>query len=249
MKKMIVANWKMNPETIVAGRSLLSRSLKAVAKNKSLEFLAAAPAPFLGDPAFKKQAKRLAGQNVSSCESGALTGEFSAKMLASIGVKYSIVGHSERRECFFENEEIIAMKIRACFEAGVTPVLCLGESMENRRKGLDLVKIYLKDQLRQIISGLEHSLIAKIIFVYEPVWAIGGKEPDDPENSAELIDYLKSSLKEFFGVTKPKVLYGGSVDSSNIRAILSKKPIDGVLVGRASINPVEFAKLVKNVKI
>ncbi|MCL5261897.1 MAG: triose-phosphate isomerase [Patescibacteria group bacterium] len=249
MRKTIIANWKMNPETISVGRSLLSRSLTAVSKNKSLDFLAAVPAPFLADPAFRRQASHLAGQNVSWRQNGALTGEFSAKMIKSLGVKYSIVGHSERRECFFENEETVAMKVRACFEVGIVPILCIGESMEIRRKGLELVKIYLKDQLRQTISGLEHSLISKIIFVYEPVWAVGGKEPDDPKSSAELIDYLKSALQEFFGVEKPKVLYGGSVDGSNIRAILSQKPIDGVLVGRASVDPAEFAKIVKNAKI
>jgi triosephosphate isomerase len=249
MKKLIVANWKMNPETIAEARSLLSRSLAAISKNKSIDFLAAVPAPYIGDAAFKKRAKYLAGQNVSWAENGALTGEFSAKMIYSLGVKYAIVGHSERREYFFENEEIIAKKIQKCFEAGIRPILCVGESMAIRRKGLDLVKIYLKDQLRQIIAGTEHSLISKIVFVYEPVWAVGAEEADDPESSAELINHMKSTLKEFFGLPKPKVLYGGSVDGSNIREIFAQKPIDGVLAGRASIDPGEFAKLVKNAKI
>lgn len=249
MKKLIVANWKMNPETIADARSLLSRSLAAASKNKSVDFLAAVPAPFLADAAFKKRAKYLAGQNVSWGQNGALTGEFSAKMLYSLGVKYAIVGHSERREYFFENEEIIAKKIRSCFEAGIKPILCIGESTAIRRKGLDLIKMYLKDQLRQIISGMEHSFIPKIVFVYEPVWAVGAEEPDDPESSAELISHMKSTLNEFFGVPKSKVLYGGSVDSSNIREILAKKPVDGALVGRASIDPAEFTKLVKNAKI
>jgi triosephosphate isomerase len=249
MKKLIIANWKMNPETITIGKSLFNRSLAIVAKNKEIDFLAAVPAPFLADTDFKRRAKYLAGQNVSWSKSGALTGEFSAVMLRSLGVRYSIVGHSERRACFFENEEIINMKLKACFEAGLTPTLCIGEIIEIRRKGLDLVRIYLKDQLRQAISGLEHSLINKIIFVYEPVWAIGAETADNPKDSAELIDYLKSTLKDFFGIVKPKVLYGGSVHSGNIQEILRQNPIDGVLVGRASIDIKEFSRMVKNARI
>jgi triosephosphate isomerase len=249
MKKMIVANWKMNPETIISGKSLLNRSLTIAAKNKAVDFLAAVPAPFMADPAFKKHAGYLAGQNISWCQNGALTGEFSAVMLRSLGIKYSIIGHSERRACFLENEETINLKLKACFEAGLKPILCIGEIMEIRRKGLDLVKIYLKDQLRQAIAGLEHSLIGKIIFVYEPVWAVGAKEADNPKDSAELIGYLKTMLKDFFGVAKPTILYGGSVDSANIKEILKEKSIDGVLVGRASVNIEEFSKMIKNAKI
>lgn len=249
MKKIIIANWKMNPESIVAARSLLVSSIKKVANSKKIDFLAAAPAAFLADPLFKKHSKRLAGQNIAWSQEGALTGEISGKMLQSLGVKYSIVGHSERRICFFENEETIVLKLHACFEAGLRPILCLGEDADIRCKGLALVKIYLKDQLRQLIAELEHSLLEQIIFVYEPIWTIGGKEADDPKDSAELIEYIKSNLKEFFGVKKPVVLYGGSVNENNIREILTQKAIDGVMVGGASIDAKEFSKIIKNANI
>lgn len=200
-----------------------------------------------------KQAE-LGAQDIFWEEKGAYTGEISAAMLKNLKVKYVIIGHSERR-CLGETDEIINKKLTATIKAGLTPILCVGEPLNIRKKGLLSAKTFIKNQLLKNLKGINLKslnskfsiLNSRFIVAYEPVWAISTGTtgiPAKPEDAVEMHKFIKDLLATRYSLLA-KVLYGGSVNSKNAESFLKNPEIDGALVGGASLKPEEFKKIVK----
>ena len=185
----------------------------------------------------KKTGVVFGAQNVYFEPKGAFTGEVSIPMLAEIGVTHVILGHSERRHIFDEPDEMIAKKTKAVLDAGMIPVLCYGETLEEREGG-NTFKV-MERQLKSALAGLKPEEIAKIIYAYEPVWAIGTGKSATSEQAQEVCEWSRKLI----GDPKVVILYGGSVKGSNAKELLSMKDIDGALVGGASLKPGSFLEI------
>lgn len=208
--------------------------------------------PFVFLPEVKKILKRasLGAQDVFWEEKGPFTGEVSAAMLKGLGVKYVIVGHSERRRWLKETDEIINKKVKAALKTGLKVILCVGEPLAVRRKGLTAAKRFVADQLKEDLVGLHskfYILNSRLIVAYEPIWAIGTGRADKPRDTAEMVQFIKQFLHSTFYILNSKVLYGGSVNSQNAEKFLQLKEIDGALVGGASLKAEEFNKIIRTV--
>jgi len=238
MNKLIVFNWKMNPlnEKRALTLALLSDFKKVVI----------AP-PFLYIPLVKKVIKKalLGAQDVFWEKFGAYTGCISPRQLKSLGVKYVIVGHSERRYYFKENDEIINKKIKAALKENLKVILCVGEDWSVRKKGLKAAKKFVEKQLFKDLKGIKSLAVnyQPLIIAYEPIWAIGSSVADEPKETQEMVKFIKDFLAINYQLTA-KVLYGGSVSSRNVFNFLSQKEIDGVLVGGASLKSKEIIKII-----
>ncbi len=236
--KLLIFNWKMNLETLKEATALARASdYKNVA--------VAAPFPFLEEVGKVLKKAELAAQDLFWEAGGAFTGEVSAKELKSIGVKYVIVGHSERRHKMGETDVMIAKKLKTAVEGGLIPVLCVGETRAEKISGQK--EKVLRRQLETALSLVPKSKIlnSKIIIAYEPVWAIGTGEPENPESALETIKFIKKTLAFKPHTLNPKVLYGGSVNSLILKDYLKYKEVDGALVGGASTKKEEVKKIVK----
>lgn len=229
MSKLLVANWKMNPKT-TAEAARLARASDA--KNVVI-----AP-PFVYLSAVKKTLRKasLGSQDVFWEVEGAYTGQVSPAMLKALGVRYVILGHSERREHAKESDEMINKKVKAALVSGLKVILCVGEKWEVRKKGLPAAKAFVRQQLTKDLRKIP---VRNVIVAYEPVWAIGTGKADDPKNAAEMAWYIKLLL----GV-KTKVLYGGSLKKGNAVGFLKERDIDGALVGGASLRMREFKHII-----
>lgn len=221
MKPLIIANWKCNPITLMETKELFDKVKKTGA-------IVCAPFVYL----LELRSDNLCAQNCFWEDKGPYTGEISPKMLKDSGVKYVIIGHSERRIHFKETDEMINKKLKSTLSAGLIPVLCIGE-----KKGENANQI-IANQLKYDLDGISEKDRQKIIIAYEPVWAIGTGDFCEQSKAAEALEFIKSK-------TKNMVLYGGSVNSE-----IAKDYIDagfnGLLVGGASLNAEEFIKIVKN---
>ncbi|PID53493.1 MAG: triose-phosphate isomerase [Micrococcales bacterium] len=185
-------------------------------------------------------------QDVSAHESGAYTGEVSASMLAKLGCTYVVVGHSERRQYHGEDDALVASKALAALGAGMVPIICLGEELEIRKEGRHVE--HCVTQIEGSLAGLSTEQVAKSVIAYEPVWAIGTGEVATPEDAQEVNAALRAKIAELHGqgtADAVPILYGGSVKSSNVAEIMAKDDVDGALVGGASLDPEEFAKIVR----
>ncbi|MGW6132217.1 triose-phosphate isomerase [Cellulomonas sp. NPDC055163] len=185
-------------------------------------------------------------QDVSAHASGAYTGEVSAAQLAKLGVSYVAVGHSERREYHAESDAVVAAKAVAAFGAGIVPIVCVGEGLDVRKAGEQVA--YTLTQLEGSLAGLTPEQVARVVVAYEPVWAIGTGEVATPEDAQEVAAAIRARLAELYSAeiaAAVRVLYGGSVKSSNVASILGKEDVDGALVGGASLDPEEFAKIAR----
>lgn len=221
MNKIIVANWKMNPQTLSEAEDLFRSSGNTIV----------CPPFIYLEPLSKIESGAILGaQDCHWEDEGAFTGETSPVMLKNIGVKYVIIGHSERRWKMGETDKVINKKLKAAVRNGITPVLAVGE----KNKG-DNSKEVLTSQLKTDLNGIDSS---KIIIAYEPVWAIGTGDAETPEHTLEAVEIIKKITGDV------PVLYGGSVDSKNIDGFVSKSEIAGVLVGGASTNKDEFKKII-----
>ncbi len=182
-------------------------------------------------------------QSVHWESQGAFTGEISAPMAAEAGADYALVGHSERRHVFGETDEETGRKVAAAVEAGLVPVLCVGETLEERKAGR-LEEVILR-QLEAGIAGIDHAAVASMLVAYEPVWAIGTGETATPEDAADAHGRLRERLRERVGDAADQVplLYGGSVKPHNAAELLDASDVDGVLVGGASLDPRDFARI------
>ena len=185
-------------------------------------------------------------QDVSAHTSGAYTGEISPLFLTKLGCTYAVVGHSERRQLHGEDEAVTNAKVRSALGAGLVPILCVGETLDVRKAG-----DHVPHTLRQLDGGLEGltaAQVATIVVAYEPVWAIGTGETATPEDAQELCGAIRTRIGELYDdvtAAAVRVLYGGSVKSSNVASIMAKPDVDGALVGGASLDPEEFAKIAR----
>lgn len=186
------------------------------------------------------------GQDLSDQDSGAYTGDISGAFLAKLGCRYVLVGHSERRTIHAESDALLNRKLKAAYRHSLTPILCVGEGLEVRQAG-DHVAHTLA-QLRAGVEGLSEEQAAKLVIAYEPVWAIGTGEVAGPADAQEMSAAIRAELVELFDqaiADQVRVLYGGSVKANNVASILRERDVDGVLVGGASLEPAEFANIVR----
>ena len=226
MSKLVIANFKMN-----GSKEFIKNWIKDFLEEKKSNnrVVVALPSPYLSN--FKESNLNLAGQNVSNQSSGAFTSQLSAQMLKDCGAEYCLIGHSEARQYLMETNDNIKQKIDQLTHQSIRPILCIGEPLEI--KETSKTTDYLLDQLKLLSSDQENIIIA-----YEPIWAIGTGLTPDVEDIQLAVDCIRGKFNKSI-----KVLYGGSVNSLNAANISAKTDIDGLLVGGASLNPKEFAKI------
>ena len=244
-RKVIAGNWKMNmlPNEAIE----FIEKLTPLVKNTENEVILCVPYTDLFYCLMNVQGTniKIGAQNMHWEEKGAYTGEISGKMLKSIGVEYVIIGHSERRQYFAETDETVNKKIKAAFENGLKPIVCVGETLEQRENG-ETVKI-ITDQIQKALDGLTKEQVEKTIIAYEPIWAIGTGKTATKEEANEAIKEIRNKIKEIYGedvANEVIIQYGGSVKSSNAKEIFGMSDIDGGLIGGASLKPEEFEKIV-----
>lgn len=247
-KKLIVGNWKMNPNTLLEAKRIYRSVRKASINLTKTEVVVCPPFIYTGIFLNKKNDTpvSIGTQDVYFEEQGAFTGEVSTLMLRDLGVRYVIVGHSEKR-AKGDTEEIISKKVQALLEVGIHPILCVGEK-ERDDHGLYLET--LKNQIKNSLNKVQKKHIDKLIIAYEPLWAIGAKEAMTPSLVHEMALFVKKVLSDMYGHDKAietPVLYGGSVNFRNAGDILIQGEVDGLLVGRESINSTGFVELLKAV--
>jgi len=249
MKAIIVANWKMNPATLKEAKGIFGSICKK-AKGLSAEIVFCPPFAYFSifENKFPNNVK-IGAQNCFFEKAGAFTGEVSASQLFNLKCSYIIVGHSERRKYFNENDEIVNKKLKAVLDNKVTPILCIGETQEQRNAGE--VQNVLMRQLKDGLQDIPVSKIQKtgLIIAYEPIWAIGTGRPCDVEESQKMRLLIKKILTGIYSqniANHINILYGGSVCSSNSAGYIREAEYNGLLVGGASLNDKEFFQIIKN---
>ncbi len=250
---LMAGNWKMNLDHQQAVHTVqkLAWSLKDAKHDYSaVEVSVLVPFTDLRSVQTIVDADKLeltyGAQDVSAHLEGAYTGEISPVMLAKLGVSYVAVGHSERRQFHGEDDALCAAKVASAFSQGVTPILCVGEGLDIRKAGDQVA--YTLAQVEGGLAGLPAELAAKVVIAYEPVWAIGTGEVATPEDAQEVCEAIRAKLAELYSAELAegvRVLYGGSVKSGNVASIMAKPDVDGALVGGASLDPEEFAKIAR----
>ena len=242
----MAGNWKMNKTRDEALQFIYSVNNELPEKEK-VESVICAPAILLRCLVKRQGSElRIGAQNMHYAESGAYTGEISPNMLETTGVSYVVLGHSERREMFNETDEAINKKIVAALAHDITPIVCCGETLEQRES--NQVEEVLGNQIRKAYANLPSEDVAKTIIAYEPIWAIGTGKTATADVADETCGFVRSVIREMYGsnvAEEIRILYGGSVKPSNIEELMSKENIDGGLVGGASLEAESFLKLVK----
>ncbi len=244
---LIAGNWKMH-KTIKETEEFFDRFLELI-KEKSLEdrdIMIAPPFTALYKAYEKVKGSKifLGAQNACWAEKGAFTGEISPIMLKELGITFVIVGHSERRHIFGEKDELINKRVKGIFDSGLTPILCVGELLEEREAGKTFEVV--GRQLEKGLEGLSGVSGANLVVAYEPVWAIGTGKTATPSQAQEVHQFIREKLGELFGkevAEEIRILYGGSVKPDNANSILKEPDVDGVLVGGASLDPEKFFKI------
>ena len=244
MRKPIIAgNWKMH-KTLPEARAFLEEITSSIPDADKIETVVCAPALFL---------ERLVGSNVGIGaqnmhfeESGAFTGEISPAALEDIGVKYVILGHSERREMFNETDEAVNKKTLAAFKHNLTPIVCCGETLEQRENGETMA--FVGSQIEKALQGLSEEQVKQKVIAYEPIWAIGTGKSSTAEDANEVCAHIRQVVKEQFSqeaADAVRIQYGGSVKPGNIKEYMSQPDIDGALVGGASLEAQSFLQLLE----
>lgn len=245
-KAIIAGNWKMN-KLASETKAFVEELRPAMPKNKSCESVLCVPAPLIASVARVMRDSRICygAQDVSEHESGAYTGEVSAAMLADLGVRFCIVGHSERRAYHGETDEMVNAKARALAEAGVAPIICVGESLEQRERGLTMD--YVSYQVKAALYGFEPQQVKKTVIAYEPIWAIGTGRTATAEQAEEVCRSIRAVIRGMFDARTARsvsILYGGSMNAKNCDELLAQPDIDGGLIGGASLKPQELARII-----
>ncbi|RUO25261.1 triose-phosphate isomerase [Aliidiomarina minuta] len=242
-QSLVIANWKLNGDL-----ELVNFMVSALASESyTADVVICPPAPYLSALQQRTQNTELAvgGQNCSSFQQGAYTGEISASMLKEVGCEYVLVGHSERRSLFAEDDQVVASKLVAAQEAGLTAVLCVGESLTQREAGqtMSVVK-------QQLLSALQNADLNRLVVAYEPVWAIGTGMTASPEQAQEVHQEIRALLATIDAQQAQKIslLYGGSVKADNAEIIFAQEDIDGGLIGGASLVAEQFRAICSAVK-
>jgi triosephosphate isomerase len=242
-KPLVAANWKMNGSKALVND--ITQSLAAVDLT-TVDVLICPPATLL--PLFKENSGlALGGQNLSQYDAGAYTGELSAELLLQAGAQYVLVGHSERRSLFAEGDDVLLAKVLQAVAGGLTPVFCVGENLQQRQQ--EKTTEVLAKQLAAVYAS-HPELLAKSVIAYEPVWAIGTGEAATPKQAQQAHAAIRQHLARYDATAADKVLilYGGSVNAGNARALFSEADIDGGLVGGASLKPAEFLEICQSAK-
>ena len=244
-RKIIAGNWKMNKlpnETID-----FVEKLSPLVKNAEAEVIICVPYTDLFYALMSVQGTniKVGAQNMHYEDKGAYTGEVSAKMLKSIGVEYVIIGHSERRQYFNETDETVNKKVKKAFEVGLKPIVCVGETLEQREQGI--TNDIITNQTHLALEGLEGEQVENVIIAYEPIWAIGTGKTASKEDANDAIIAIRQEVAKCYGdevASKVIIQYGGSVKSKNANELFTMSDIDGGLVGGASLDAEEFSKIV-----
>lgn len=248
MRKAIIAgNWKMN-NTIQEAIDLV-KELKPLVKDASCDVVVCPT--FLSLPAVIEECKdsniMVGAQNMHFEESGAFTGEVSPLMLKELGVKFVIVGHSERRQYFNETDETINKKLKTAFEHQIVPILCVGESLQQRELGI--TEEILGAQIKQDLIGIKKEQVENMVIAYEPIWAIGTGKTATADDANNTIGFIRDVIGKLYGedvADKVRIQYGGSVKPSTIKEQMLKEHIDGGLIGGASLKASDFAAIVNH---
>jgi len=245
MRKPIIAgNWKMNM-TPSQGVELIS-AIKPLVADAKCDVVVCVP--FIDIPAAKAALEGsnigLGAQNLHFEPKGAYTGEISADMLKELGVEYVIIGHSERRGYFAETDETVNKKVKAALDAGFTPIVCVGESLEQREAGG--WEGFVAGQAKAALEGLCEKCVTKVVIAYEPIWAIGTGKTASDEQANEAIGIIRAAVKEVFGAAadEMRIQYGGSMNAKNCEGLMAQSEIDGGLIGGAALKAPDFATIV-----
>jgi triosephosphate isomerase len=249
-KDLIAGNWKMNASHLDAIQMVQKLSYRLDPSDHARVDVVVAP-PFTALRSAQTVIETdhllilLGAQNCHWEESGAFTGEVSAEMLKKLSVSYVIVGHSERRHVFGEVDEDVNRKVKAVLAHGMTPIMCVGETEDQREQGL--TETLVADQVRRGLRGLAADDVAGLVIAYEPVWAIGTGKTSSVDDAAEVAGLVRATVSGDFGdaADSVRILYGGSVNPGNIAGFMAKRDIDGALVGGASLDPDTFASVVR----
>lgn len=242
---IIAGNWKMN-KTVKEAVELV-KELKPLVKDAKCDVVVCPTYVCL--PAVLEEVKgsniKVGAQNMHFEESGAYTGEISPKMLEELGVHYVIIGHSERRQYFNETDETVNKKVKKAFEHNLIPIVCCGESLEQREG--NVTEKVLEGQIKVDLKELSKEQVEKLVIAYEPIWAIGTGKTATDEQANETIGYIRTVVKSMYGedvASKVRIQYGGSVKPGTIKAQMAKEEIDGALVGGASLKAEDFSAIV-----
>jgi triosephosphate isomerase len=244
IQPIIIGNWKMHKTSAQAVEFI--KHLLPMVKDSSAQVWLAVPYTALEPAARAAQGSNIVigAQNMNEASQGAFTGEIAASMIIEAGAKFVLLGHSERRKIFHETDKVIAAKVAKAVHEGITPVLCVGETEEERESGYEEV---LQRQILEGLKGVDKEHFSKVILAYEPVWAIGTGKTATPKMAEETHKFCRSVLAEHFGKKDSAsipLLYGGSVKPDNISDLMKEKDINGALVGGAALEPKTFSQIV-----
>ena len=245
-KTIIAGNWKMN-KTATETKKFADELKTAMPKAKWCEVVVCVPAVNIQTAikAFKDMRVSVGAENLFYEKSGAYTGEVSADMLKDLGVKYVIIGHSERRQYFGETDVTVNKKVHAALDAGLHPIICVGESLEQREMGITMELVAL--QVKAALSGVGAEKVRKCVIAYEPVWAIGTGKTATAEQAAEVCTLIRTTIRHLYGARIARsvtIQYGGSMKPANAAELLAQPDIDGGLIGGAALKSGEFVDII-----
>lgn len=245
MRKPIIAgNWKMNKTADEA--TALINELRPLVADAKADVVVCTPATDLAAAAAAVRGSNigLGAQNMDYHDSGAYTGEISADMLLNLGVQYVIIGHSERREYYAETDETVNLKVLKALEKGLTPIVCVGEKLEERENGVTAEVV--RKQTKLALKGVAEGDVAKVVVAYEPIWAIGTGKTATSDDANDTIKEIRAAIKEVFGnaADEVRIQYGGSMNPKNATELMARSDIDGGLIGGASLKAEDFSKVV-----
>ena len=243
-QKVIAGNWKMNMHPGEAIEFITN--LTPLVKDTKNEVILCVPYIDLFYSILTAQGTniKIGAQNMHYEESGAYTGEISGKMLKAINVEYVIIGHSERRKYFNETDDIVNKKVKSAFKYGLKPIVCVGETLEQKEEGK--AEAVIEKQVDDVLEGLTNEQVENLIIAYEPIWAIGTGKAATSEDANNGAKQIRNEIAKTYGqetASKVIILYGGSVNETNAKELFEMSDIDGGLVGKASLNPEEFSKI------
>ncbi len=245
-KTIIAGNWKMN-KTATDTRTFAEAFKPLVGKPKWCEVVLCVP--YINIPTalrlFKDTRVAIGAQNMHYEESGAYTGEVSAEMLKDLGVKYVILGHSERRQYYNETDFTVNKKVHAALEAGLRPIVCVGESLEQRELGVTLELIAY--QVKAALSGVSANKLRQVVIAYEPLWAIGTGKTATAEQAGEVCSAIRAVIRKLYGARPARAVtiqYGGSMNPKNAAELLAQEDVDGGLIGGAALKPTDFMEII-----
>ena len=245
-KTIIAGNWKMN-KTATETKKFAEELKTMLPKAKWCDVVVCVP--FVNIPtairAFKDMRVAIGAENLFYEKSGAYTGEVSADMLKDLGVKYVIIGHSERRQYFGETDVIVNKKVQAALEAGLHPIICVGESLEQREMGITMDLIAL--QVKAALAGVPAEKARKCVIAYEPIWAIGTGKTATAEQANEVCNAIRATIRHLYGARVARsvtIQYGGSMNPKNAAELLAQPDVDGGLIGGAALKPDQFVEII-----